>query len=95
MQAQAAVKMSAGRRVTMRYEQRMGTEPGVHLLGAAVLQQRLDQDVQVFFRGLFSELLLRPKRRETGGVGWGLEGGKRDHQKQQRRGQKKQQRPQG
>lgn len=35
------------------------TEPRVHLLWAAVLQQGLNEDVQIFFRGLFSELLLR------------------------------------
>lgn len=34
------------------------TEPCVHLLRAAVLQQGLNQDILIFFRGLFSELLL-------------------------------------
>lgn len=41
----------------------MPTEPSVHLLRAAVLQQGLNQDVQVFFWRLSSELLLA---RQTG-----------------------------
>lgn len=43
---------------------RISTEPCVHLLRAAVLQQGLNQDVQVFFRRLLGELLLT---RQTGG----------------------------
>lgn len=56
----------------LRYEKkpRIDTEPRVHLLWAAVLQQGLNQDVQIFFRGLLSELLLtRQMEEETGGNG--------------------------
>ena len=52
-------------------EERTDTEPRVHLLRAAVLQQRLNQDIQIFFRGLLSELLLT---RRTQGEGRATEG---------------------
>lgn len=45
---------------------RTDTEPRVHLLRAAVLQQRLNQDIQIFFRGLLSELLLARQTQEEG-----------------------------
>lgn len=62
-------------------KRRISTEPRVHLLRAAVLQQGLNQDVQVLFRRLLGELLLT---RQTGGERRG-EAGRRGGGKRQRR----------
>ena len=62
-------------------EERSDTEPRVHLLWAAVLQQGLNQDIQIFFRGLLSELLLTWQTDEEGR---GTRGMKRWREKRER-----------
>lgn len=47
-------------------KERTDTEPRVHLLWVAVLQQGLNQDIQIFFRGLLGELLLTWQTKEDG-----------------------------
>lgn len=65
---QKHTKWSAGGSVVRKG--RADTEPRVHLLRAAVLQQRLNQDVQISFRSLLGELLLARRTHSEERGGW-------------------------